>query len=792
MRVNVEWLRDWVDVDMDSARLGERLTTAGLEVDAILEAGPRLADLVVARIADVRRHPRADRLSVCEVDDGSHRYTVVCGAPNVAAGAMSVLAPVGSTLPSGVEVGPSEIRGVVSEGMLCSEAELGLGEDSSGLLILDDDAPVGAGLGAYLNMDDAVLDIDLTPNRGDCFSILGIAREIGALSKQPLKRQPVPSVSPTVDEQVNVALLAGESCPRFAGRVIRNVSVDARSPLWMRERLRRVGLRSIHPVVDVTNYVMLEIGQPLHAYDLAKLRGDIVARYATEGEKLVLLDGREVALEKDMLVIGDASGAIGLAGIMGGQSTAVDSSTVDIFLESAYFAPAAIAGRARRLGMQTDASQRFERGVDPRQQARAIERATSLLLEIAGGQAGPLSVSELRELVPVREEILLRRERLQSLLGITVHPSEIEEIFRSLEMRVRREGEAWKVTPPSFRFDLDLEEDLIEEVGRMVGYDRIPAVTGSVEGHLGFATEQRVREESIADRLAARGYAEVITYSFVDEQLERALNPDGFPLKLANPISRDMGVMRSSLWPGLLRTAELNVSRQRERLRLFEIGSQFSMHGDEIAEVPAVAGLGMGPLWPEQWDGAPRDVDYFDVKGDLESLLDLTGRADEITFEADTHPALRPGQTARLRLGSASVGWLGAIHPELQRRFEFNHRAILFSLQIEPVFAASLPAFREYSRFPIIRRDVAVVIDEQITADELLRHVREAAGGLLQNVVLFDIYRGGSIDTGRKSVALGLILQDTSRTLTDVDADQTVHSVTGHLERELGARIRTQ
>ncbi|MEE8238306.1 MAG: phenylalanine--tRNA ligase subunit beta [Gammaproteobacteria bacterium] len=791
MRVNLEWLREWVSIDLEPAELAERLTVAGLEVSSVEAAAPDFEGPVVAEITGVQPHPDADRLVVCEVDDGRKQHVVVCGAPNATSGLRAPFAPVGAQLPGGVKIGRAKLRGVTSDGMLCSGQDLGLSEESDGLLELAEDAPLGESIRDHLRLDDAILDIELTPNRGDCFSVVGIAREVAAtqgLELEPPANVPVKAQSSAT---FNVTLEAEAGCPRFVGRLIRGISITATSPVWLAERLRRAGFRAIHPVVDVTNYVMLELGQPLHSYDERKLDTGIVVRLARKREKLKLLDDREISLDPDVMVIADSSGAIGLAGIMGGNSTAVDAQTQDIFLEAAYFSPPAMAGRARRLGLQTDAATRFERGVDPENQARAIERATALLVEIVGGEPGPIVETKLSDHLAANEPILLRHDRLQAILGLDVDTESVEHILKILAMDVTQHKGGWRVTPPGFRFDLRIEEDLFEEVARMIGYDNIPVTPELSAGHLGTATESRVTEDRLADLLAARGYSEIISYSFVDEELENAINPGTAMAKLANPISKDLSVMRRSLWPGLLKTATQNLSRQQNRMRLFEMGAQFSVVAKKIVETHVLAGLVAGSRWPEHWDFDATAADFFDVKADIEAIFQLTGRLDELQFSPAEHPALRPGQTARLRLAGEHIGWLGALHPVLERRLELRTNVILFALRLEETLQSALPNFRAYSKFPSVRRDIAVVVDENISVDRIIESVRENAGDMLQNVMVFDVYRGKGIDSSLKSVALGLILQDTSRTLTDADADHTVSSVTEHLGRALGATIRT-
>jgi phenylalanyl-tRNA synthetase beta chain len=792
MRVNIDWLRDWVELDGNVEAIAADLTTAGLEVDGVERTTRSIDNVVVAEVLRVERHPNADRLSVCVVADGQGEQQVVCGAPNVAAGIKAPFARVGATLPDGKSIGAAELRGVKSHGMLCSAKELGLIDDANGLLLLDADAPVGITLVEHLRLDDAILEINVTPNRGDCFSVIGIARELAARRGQRLAAR-TPAATPTAgNERLRIELLAGAACPRFAGRVLRGLSTAAKTPLWMRERLRRAGLRPIQPIVDVTNYVMLELGQPLHAYDLGKLAGGIAARLAKPGEKLTLLDGRAIELAADMLVIADDRGPVGLAGIMGGESTAVGDATADVFLEAAFFAPAAIAGRARRLGLHTDASLRFERGVDPAGQQRAIERATELLLAICGGTAGPTTSAERATDLPQRAAVALRRSRLHALLGLEVADARVDGLLSALGMQVTAAADGWRVVPPSFRFDIAIEEDLIEEVGRMVGYDQIPSTPAGTTERLGAATEQVIPAERIADSLVARGYTEAITYSFIDAELDAAVSPGREPIELANPIASDMAVLRRSLWPGLLSAARLNLSHQQQRLKLFELGPQFATSAAGVQQTTVLAGVAVGARTPEHWDGAAPDVDFFDVKGDLEALLRLTGRHHDFRFERAEHPALAPGQTARLTTPEGhTVGWLGTLHPDLAPRFDKKRTAVLFALQVESVFAARVPTFVGYSRFPAIRRDLAVVVDEGVSAEALQNVVRRAAGELLRRITIFDVYRGKGIDTRRKSIGLGLILQDVSRTLTDEDADQIMRSVTLQLEREFQASIRT-
>ena len=639
-------------------------------------------------------------------------------------------------------------------------------------------------------VDGVVLEFDITPNRGDCFSVLGIAREVSALDGARMEPPEVPEVSGTIEDSFPVTLEAPAACPRFAGRVIRNIKPGCRSPQWLRLRLERAGLRALHPVVDVTNYVMLELGQPLHGYDLHALSGGISVRFAEDAEPLALLDDNRITLEPDMLVIADDSGAIGLAGIMGGKGTAVSEATRDVFLESAFFSPDAIAGRPRRYGLHTDASLRFERGVDPVHQRRALERATALLLDIAGGEPGPLVEAVAASELPQRKPVPLRLARLNTILGTGLEADEVAAQLDLLHIAATRDKDGWSVVPPSFRFDLEIEEDLVEEVGRMTGYDNIPVIAEQSPRHVGLSTETKLPDERIADALCSRGYSEVVNYGFVDRELADAVNPGADHVSLTNPLSQEMGVMRHSLWPGLLLAAQHNRSRQQARVRLFEIGAQFAHGANGVRESRVLAGLAIGAHRPEHWEGGARDVDFFDVKSDMEAILALAGRGGDVEFRQADHPALAGGQSARLTLADAAAGWLGVLHPRLQGRMGWKRPAILFAMQLDRVAQARIPRYREYSKFPSLRRDIAAVVDDGVSADRLLRCVRLAAGDALNDVKIFDIYRGKGIDSGRKSVALGLILQDRSRTLTDAEADRIVASTTRQLELELKATIR--
>ena len=790
MLVPESWLREWADPDIDTAGLAERLTMGGLEVDGILWHGEGLDGVVAAEVLEVRPHPDADALVVCRVATGGGEVRVVCGAPNVEAGMKAALAAPGARLPDGTRLRRRRIRGVDSEGMLCSARELGLGEEADGILRLPDDAQAGLPLGELLRLPDAVLDVNVTPNRGDCFSIRGIARDVAALTgtaPTPAGENPAPV---RCDDVHPVIVEDPAACPRFAGRVVRRIDVTAVTPLWMKERLRRCGVRPIHPVVDVTNYVMLESGQPLHAYDLGRLEGAIRPRFAAAGETVTLLDDREVRLDPDTLVISDDSGVIGLAGIMGGLSTAVTGSTADVFLEAAFWPPSVVAGRARSYGLHTDASLRFERGVDPEGQARAVERATILLLRIAGGEAGPLIDWRDESHLPANPWIPLRRDRLARILGAGLPDDEVTGILQKLGLEVDKTTDGWRARAPGFRFDLQIEEDLVEEVARVHGYDRIPETTAAAAMPLAKASESVVDVARLAATLAARDYSEVVTWSFIDADANARFIGRDSELVLSNPISSEMSVMRGSLWPGMLRVAAANVARQQERVRLFEIGASYHGTLAQPEEVQRLAGVALGPAMPEQWDASARAVDFFDIRSDLDALLALTGAASETRYEAAAHPALQPGQSARLVRDGEIVGMAGKLHPALAGWLDLERDALLFELDLARAFAARVPRASAVSRFPAVRRDIAVVVDEAVSAAALNEVVLSAAPDIIRRVVLFDIYRGPGIEAGRKSVALGLILQETSRTLTDEDADAVTRSAVSRLQQRFAAVLR--
>ncbi|RYU63243.1 phenylalanine--tRNA ligase subunit beta [Methylolobus aquaticus] len=792
MRLSERWLRTYVDPAADSGQLVHQLTMAGLEVDSAVRAAPAFSGVVVAEVEAIAPHPQADRLKVCQVGIGAAQpLQIVCGAPNVAVGMRAPLAVEGARLPGGMAIGRSKLRGVESQGMLCSAKELGLEDSASGLLPLPVDAPVGQDFREYLDLDDQILEVDLTPNRADCLSVEGIAREVAVLFGQAVPDPVPPSVVVVGSDVFPVAVTAPEACPRYLGRIIRNIRGGAVTPLWMKERLRRCGVRSLDPVVDVTNYVLLELGQPLHAFDLARLKGGIEVRFARAGDRLTLLNDQTVEPDPDTLVIADRERPLALAGIMGGRDSAVTAETRDLFVECAFFAPTAISGRARRYGLATESSHRFERGVDPELQLRAIERCTQLIVELVGGEPGPVfDVSEPGSL-PVRDEIVLRADRVEKVLGLAIDEDLVESILRRLSMQVSSLSGGWRVRPPSFRFDITREIDLIEEVGRVYGYDRIPQRAPMLPAAMQPATEHRLDADRFRDALVDRGYQEAITYSFVEPTLLQRLEPDVPSLAVKNPISAEMAVMRTTLWAGLLDAALKNQARQESRVRLFEVGTKFINAPEGLRQPNVLAGLAMGPRRPEQWSEAAGEIDFFDIKGDIEAMFVLSGRAKELSFVTAEHPALHPGQTAAILIAGQRAGCLGMLHPALQKSLGFGQNVFLFELELAESLGRRVPRFTPLSKFPRVRRDLAVVVDEAITSADVVACVRVAGEDLIRHVVLFDVYQGTGIAAGKKSIAFGLILQADDETLTDARVDQVVGLVMERLTTELAAELRT-
>lgn len=790
MKFSENWLREWVDPGISTDELVAQLTMAGLEVDAVEPAAAGFSGVVVGEVLDVAPHPDADKLRVCQVNAGGEPLQIVCGAPNVRIGMKVPTALVGAVLPGELKIKKAKLRGVESSGMLCSARELGLADDHAGLMTLPADAPVGRDFRGYLDLDDRLIEVDLTPNRGDCLSVAGIAREVAALNRKSVTAPVWKTIAPGNDEHFAVSVSAPEACPRYLGRVIRGIDTHATTPVWMQERLRRSGLRSLGPLVDVTNYVLLELGQPMHAFDLAQLRERIEVRYARPSESLRLLDGRSVNLDGQTLVIADAEKVLAIAGVMGGEHSGISDATRDIFLECAFFTPEAIAGRARRYGLQTDSSYRFERGVDFGLQKQAIERATELLVEMVGGAVGPIVESVHVEHLPKRPAIGLRRSRIRQLLGIELQDSEVEDVLGRLGASLSRTTSGWDVVPPSYRFDMSLEVDLVEDIGRVYGYDRLPSTRPSAAMSAVPRPETRKSAEDWRAILVQRGYHEAITYSFVDPKLQQLTDPERAPVELANPISSEMAVMRTNLWAGLIRAAQYNLNRQQMRVRLFEYGLTYIAQDNDLKQDQYIAGIVCGARYPEQWGVSHAETDFFDVKSDVEALLAAGGCQDEFAFHAGRHPALHPGRAARILRNGAPAGWLGNLHPDLAKTLELPQDTVLFEIAATALEYGRVARFREISRYPAIRRDLAFVVPQNVVAHELRATVEAAAGGLLQDLVLFDVYAGKGIESGRKSIAFGLILQDSSRTLTEQDVEAVLVQVQTALGDKFGATLR--
>jgi phenylalanyl-tRNA synthetase beta chain len=788
-------MREFVPLDLKPAELAERLTLAGLEVESVTPVAPPFSGVLVGEVLMLSRHPNAEKLALCEVTtDGSNRLQIVCGAPNVRAGLKVAVAMVGALLPGGITIKRAKLRGLESNGMLCSARELGLGQEHDGIMELPAELPLGVDVREALDLDDTALEVNATPNRGDCMSVFGLARDYAAAHENRYLAYTVAPVEARHAAVFPARIEVPAACPVFASRVVKGVKVGA-SPAWLRERLRRVGINSISPIVDVTNYVMTELGQPMHAYDLDRLSGGITVRMAKAGERLLLLDDKEYALDRDFMVIADDSGAIGLAGIMGGRRTAISESTCDVLLEAAHFAPDAVAGRARRLGLFTDAAQRFERGVDPTLPAIALERAAALLLRIADGAAGPAQVTRAAAEAGQGEPpewVNLRRSRLSGLLGVAVPDAEVEALLGAVTGGVESTAQGWRARRPPHRFDLRIEADLIEEVARLRGFDSIAERHAIAPQVAGYATESSIPDDRLLTTMADAGYREVITYSFVDPALQRRLFPEAETLALANAISAELSEMRISLWPGLVQAAQENLRRQQSRVRLFEIGTIFDVKKSAVREMKTLAGIASGARWPEQWGSAREPLDFYDVKANLVSLFALTGSIAEFRFEAGSLGCLRPGRTARVFRGSTPIGWLGEVHPQLVKSLNIGVNTVIFELEIESSFRDKPPKFIKISKFPSVRRDLAIVVDESVPLAVLQENVTVSASGLLSELRVFDVYRGPGVDFGRKSIALGLILQDSSRTLTDVDADSVVTAVVARLRDVLSASIRDQ
>ena len=791
MKFSENWLRELVEIKADRTELAHALTMAGLEVEELTLLGDGLDGVVVAEIIAAEKHPEADRLQICTVNAGqAEPLRIVCGAPNARVGIRVPLAMVGARLPGGIEIKAAKLRGVESFGMLCSAKELGIDADASGLLELPMDAPVGQPLADYLGLPDASFELKLTPNRPDCLGLVGLAHDVAALFGGTVKVPVQATVAVTGETRRGIRLEAGKDAPRYLGRIIEGIDPTARSPLWLAERLRRAGLRSISAVVDVTNYVMLELGQPLHAFDNDTLQGDIVVRHARADETLKLLDGNDAKLDAGFVLIADEHKPLAVAGVMGGFDSRVTDATRNVLLEAAHFAPAAIMGRARKLGLHTDASHRFERGVDPELPRRALERATELLLAIAGGKAGPVLVAENLADLPVPAAVTLRRARLKRVLGVEVADAEVARIFIALGMQVATVADGWQITAPSSRFDIEREEDLIEEVARIFGYDNIPTATPAGALTLAIEPEARIGELALREQLAARGYYEAVNLSFVAAELLASWGFDQHLVSLANPLSADLAVMRPSLLPGLIEALRHNRARQQERVRLFEVARVFGA-GDPPVETPSLAMVACGNARAEQWGEPSRGLDFHDLKGDLDALIAWGGEPQRWSVRADDLPGwLHPGRAARVVRDGGTVGYLGALHPQLAKALDLGPDVHVLELALEPLLARRLPQAQAVPRFPAVRRDIAMDVPETVSWSQIEEGVRRTLGERLKELRLFDRYSGKGVEAGRKSLAMGLILQDASRTLTDDDADRCVREAIVALEQSCKAKLR--
>ena len=790
MNISEQWLREWVDPDLSTEELAHQITMAGLEVDAIDPVADEFTGVVVAEIISAEPHPDADKLRVCQVNTGTETVQIVCGAPNARVGLKAPLAQIGAVLPGDFKIKKAKLRGVESQGMLCAEQELGLSDESDGLMELASDAPVGSDIRKYLNLDDKVIEIGLTPNRADCLGVIGIAREVGLLNNAVVTPPEFARASVNVQDTFPVSLANPQACPRYVGRVVRGVDISRPSPLWLQEKLRRCGIRSIDAVVDITNYVLLELGQPMHAFDLDKLDGGITVRNTNAGESLELLDGQTVDLTPDTLVIADERGPLAMAGIMGGEPSSVTETTTNLFLEAAFFTPEPLAGKARGYGLHTDSSHRFERGVDFTLQAHAMERATQLVLDIVGGQAGPIVEVVEENCLPARGDVTLRAKRIQKMLGFDLPAQEVVRILSGLGLVVTSTDEGWSCGVPSWRFDISIEADLLEELARVYGYNNLPVTHIRADLVMPSQPETTLSTRYLRRHLSARGFREAITYSFVDPKLQALFDPSLTPVALQNPISADMSVMRTSLIPGLVNAMMRNTKRQQPRVRLFETGLRFVPGDDGLRQVPTLAMVVTGNRVAESWSSASESTDFYDLKGELESLIALTRQVDAYDFHSAQRDGLHPGQTAQVTLKGQPVGYVGAMHPTVQADLGLASAVYACEIDLEALLDTRLPEFTELSKFPEVRRDLAVVVDKSVLSSDLMSNVRSVAGTYLTDLRLFDVYEGKGIDPNRKSLALGLTFRDQSRTLSDEDVNLAMDQVIDSLGKNYKAELR--
>jgi phenylalanyl-tRNA synthetase beta chain len=816
MKFSESWLREWVNPALSSDDLAHQITMAGLEVDGVDPVAGEFTEVIIGEVVECGPHPDADKLQVTKISlgDYSSAYVekgelvdIVCGAKNCRLGLKVAVATVGAVLPGDFKIKKAKLRGVVSNGMLCSESEIGLSDSSDGIMELAQDAPLGTCVREYLDLNDVTIDVDLTANRGDCLGIKGLAREVGVLNSQSVTEVTINAVKPTIDDTLTITIEAEQACPRYLGRIIKGINPSAQTPLWMVEKLRRCGTRAIDPVVDVTNYVLLELGHPMHAFDLAKIddgaaNAGINVRFANKDEKLILLDEKEVTLKDKTLVIADTgatgeSKALAMAGIFGGLHSGVTNETTDIFLESAFFAPLAIIGKARQYGLHTDASHRYERGIDPILQHDAMERATALLLDIVGGEAGPIVEAKSDDNIPKTKSISLRREKLDGCIGHHIGDEKVTEILTRLGFDVSEQysGDAkvWQVTVPAYRFDIKIEVDLIEEVARIFGYNNIPNVSPKAMLKMVEQQEAKISVNKLKQTLVNRDYQEAITYSFVDPKVQSVLHPNEPVMTLPHPISSEMSVMRLSLFTGLLQSVVYNQNRQQSRVRLFECGLRFvpdESAENKVRQQNMIAGVIGGNRSDEHWGEEKAATDFYDIKGDVEALLSLTADATSYEFSKAEIAALHPGQTAKITRNGVLVGYVGALHPELERKIGLNGRTLIFELLLSEILIQKIPEACDISRFPANRRDLAVVVKEEVEANIVLQLIEKIGGNYLIDLNLFDVYQGQGIEDGYKSLAIALVLQDTNKTLEDKDITDVINRVVATLKTELNASLR--
>ncbi|WP_412503905.1 phenylalanine--tRNA ligase subunit beta [Shewanella indica] len=794
MKFSESWLREWVNPAISRDELTHQITMAGLEVDDVIAVAGNFSGVVVGEVVECGQHPDADKLRVTKVNVGGEELLdIVCGAPNCRQGLKVAVAVVGAVLPGDFKIKKAKLRGQASHGMLCSYGELGIDIESDGIIELPLEAPIGTDIREYLQLNDVIIDVDLTANRADCLGMVGLAREVGVLNRLNVTEPSWEAASVSSERTVEIEVANPEACPRYLGRVISNVNVKAQTPDWMVEKLRRSGIRSIDPIVDITNYVLVEFGQPMHAFDLDKIDGSIKVRLGNGEEKLTLLDGNEITVPADTLVIADNSQALALAGVFGGEVSGVSEQTRDIMLECAFFAPLAIMGKARRLGLHTDSSHRFERGVDPELQHKAMDRATRLVLDICGGEAGPVVEAKSEAHLPKATDIKLRRSKLDKLLGHHIDDTDVEQILTRLGFQVVKQGSDWQVKTATYRFDMAIEEDLIEEVARIYGYNNIPNTAPLARLSMTDHKESDLKLSRVRALLVARGFQEAVTYSFVDPKLQKLVHPDSDAMVLPNPISSEMSAMRLSMFTGLLNAVGYNQARQQARVRLFETGLRFIPDAQAESGVRQQTMLGAviaGPQSDEHWSMESKTVDFFDLKGDLEAIIGLTVSEAEFSFKGAQHPAMHPGQCAEILRNDRVIGYIGAVHPSLEKPFGLNGKTIVFELELDALLQAKLPQAQAVSKFPANRRDIAIVVDEEVAAGEVMTLIRKVGENQLVGLNLFDVYRGKGVEQGKKSLAIALTLQDNTRTLEEKEIAEMVDTVVSALKSEFNASLR--